>query len=145
MDALSLEEMGYPAMATFGTQLPKWINRLTWWRRVAIATDADAAGDGAAERWAREIQCRGVQRLRPERGKDWNDWLRLDREGLRAYLGWEIFPHFSEYQPFVPGGCNDTRNTPDAVFALGTSHELKTTGHSTRGGETVRNQEGHRR
>lgn len=93
MDALSLEEIGYPAMATFGLTLPKWINRLTWWRRVAIATDADEPGDAAAETWTKSLMCRGVQRLRPTLGKDWNDFLRQDREGLRKYLDWEVFKH----------------------------------------------------
>lgn len=97
MDALSLAEVGYPAMATFGVQLPRWISRLTWWRRVAIATDADEAGDKAADRWAREIQCRGVQRLRPERGKDWNDFLVQDRKGLKDYLDYAVFKHFGKH------------------------------------------------
>lgn len=112
LDALSLEEIGYPAFSVFGTQLPKWINRLTWWRRVAIATDADEAGDVAAERWTKQLMCRGVQRLRPQRGisvsvargqrssaacKDFNEWLQADREGLSRYLGYEIFPHEGEH------------------------------------------------
>jgi hypothetical protein len=93
MDALSLEEIGYPAMATFGLQLPKWINRLTWWRRIAIATDADGPGDAAAVKWAATLLCRGSQRLRPQRGKDWNDWLTTDPEGMRRYLEQEVFRH----------------------------------------------------
>jgi hypothetical protein len=102
MDALSLEEIGYPAMATFGVQLPKWINRLTWWRRVAIATDADEAGDVAAERWRRQISVtRGFQRLRPQRGKDFNEWLQADRDGLQRYLGYEIFQHNGNPEVFT--------------------------------------------
>jgi DNA primase len=93
MDALSLEEIGYPAMATFGLQLPKWINRLTWWRRIAIATDADGPGDAAASRWGQTVLSRGTQRLRPQRGKDFNDWLTTDPEGMRRYLEQEVFRH----------------------------------------------------
>jgi hypothetical protein len=108
LDALSLEELGYPAMATFGVTLPKWINRLTWWRRVAIATDADEAGDRAADLWKKQLMCRGIQRLRPQRCKDWNEWLQADREGMRRYLDQEVFTHTGDSHIFCPVGIRPT-------------------------------------
>ena len=86
MDALSLTQMGKPAMATFGTNLPPWINRVTWNKRVLIATDADEAGDEAAERWRSSLMCRGVVRMRPQVGKDWNEWLQQDRTSLADFI-----------------------------------------------------------
>lgn len=97
IDALSLAMAGVPALALFGCNLPEWFHRLRSFPRVAIATDADEAGDRAAEKWAARLEAFGAccYRLRPdasicselEGAKDWNGALKLiDAADLREVL-----------------------------------------------------------
>lgn len=93
IDALSLAACGLPAVALAGTTAPDWLPVACAFRRVLLATDADPAGDEAARKLAATLQARGarVARLRPARGKDWNEALQIDPEGprrsLRSHLG----------------------------------------------------------
>jgi hypothetical protein len=81
-DALSLEAVGYPALAALGTSLPRWIPEMCYYRRVVIATDNDAAGHDAAGRWKYQLRAvREVLRICPT-WKDWNEWYLEDREFL---------------------------------------------------------------
>lgn len=87
LDALSLACMGRPALASCGTSLPVWLPEAVAGRMVWLATDNDPmpnpktgrfAGDEIAERWGAMLEGHAarVERLRPTRGKDWNDeWL----------------------------------------------------------------------
>ncbi len=86
--ALTLAAQGLPAIATMGTGLPDWLPRALAWRRVLLASDADAAGDAAAEEWGAALRAFGarVERFRPEGAKDWNDLLQSDPEGLARQL-----------------------------------------------------------
>ncbi len=97
IDALSLAMAGVPAIALFGCNLPEWFHRLRAFPRVAIATDADEAGDKAAEKWAARLETFGARcyRLRPDASicsdlegvKDWNGALqRLGAADLRELL-----------------------------------------------------------
>jgi hypothetical protein len=89
-DALSLAAAGYPSIALLGCALSDdaaWSCALG--RCVAVALDADAAGDMASAKMLPELQARGarVMRLRPRDGKDWNDMLlELGPEALGAEL-----------------------------------------------------------
>lgn len=77
IDALSLAACGFPALALCGTSGPHWLRIACGLRRVALAFDADEAGDRAAlalEPLLRPFGAR-CERLRPEGCKDWNEWL----------------------------------------------------------------------
>jgi DNA primase len=84
IDALSLALCGLPAVAMLGTICAEWLPKALASKLVFIATDADAAGDEAAERLTRELAPFGCRllRLRPRLGKDWND--ALIQQGLLA-------------------------------------------------------------
>lgn len=77
LDALSLAQAGYPAVAVCGTEPPTWFHRLAAFRRVLLAFDADEAGDRAADKVAPLLSSFGArcERLRPEGAKDWNELL----------------------------------------------------------------------
>lgn len=78
LDALSLAACGVPALAFIGTTGPAWLPGLCVFRHVALAFDADEAGDKAADALRPVLESFGakVERWRPEGGKDWNDLLR---------------------------------------------------------------------
>jgi hypothetical protein len=89
IDALSLAACGFPALALCGTTGPAWLHRACAFRRALLAFDADDAGDGAAAMLTGELQAFGAtcQRLRPEAGKDWNDFLlQSGHDALRDWL-----------------------------------------------------------
>lgn|GEM_PF-999132 len=77
--ALSLAAAGRSAIALCGTSAPAWLIKKLAFRRVAVAFDADAAGDAAAPRMIGELRAFGahVERWRPTGVKDWNDLLLL--------------------------------------------------------------------
>ena len=77
IDALSLSTCGFPALALCGTSGPSWLHLACGLRRVALALDADEAGERASTQIAQILQPFGArcERLRPENYKDWNDWL----------------------------------------------------------------------
>lgn len=76
LDALSLAAAGFPALALGGTTPPAWLERVCAFRRVALAFDADSAGDTAASRIAASLANFGSKcsRLRPVDAKDWNEY-----------------------------------------------------------------------
>lgn len=92
LDALSLAEAGYPAVALCGTDEPAWLHRICAFRRVLLAFDADEAGDRAGERLAPLLSSFGAkcERLRPEGGKDWNEVLQAGREALGDWLALRV-------------------------------------------------------
>jgi hypothetical protein len=70
---------GESAIALCGTSAPAWlINKLAF-RHVAVAFDADTAGDAAAPRLIGDLRSFGahVESWRPTGVKDWNDLLLL--------------------------------------------------------------------
>ena len=77
--ALSLAAAGKSAIALCGTNAPAWLMKRLAFRRVAVAFDADAAGDAAAPRVIGDLRSFGaqVERWRPTGVKDWNDLLLL--------------------------------------------------------------------
>lgn len=79
IDALSLAEAGFPAIALCGTTGPVWLPKATFGRRVILGFDADQAGDDAADDLAPKLESFGAicQRLRPEGAKDWNEFLNV--------------------------------------------------------------------
>lgn len=89
IDALTLAACGLPAIATMGSNLPEWLIDALAFKGVVIASDADAPGDTAAELWRVELRRRGaigLQRLRPEGAKDWNELLSRDPAALRRQV-----------------------------------------------------------
>lgn len=89
LDALSLAEAGYPAVALCGTQAPTWFHRLCAFRRVLLAFDADEAGDCASDKLAPLLHSFGArcERMRPEDAKDWNELLQVaGRDALADWL-----------------------------------------------------------
>ena len=109
MCALTLALVGVPALALCGTDAPDWLPRRTAFRRVLVATDADDAGDRAAEKLAERLGSLGAEceRLRPVGAKDWNDVLQAGGiDALRAALA-----------PALPGAeVPDTCPCGAAVF-----------------------------
>jgi len=77
MDALSLAVAGFPALALCGTSGPGWLHIACGLRRVALALDADEAGEKAAAELENLLTPFGArcERLRPESAKDWNEYL----------------------------------------------------------------------
>jgi DNA primase len=77
IDALSLALCGLSAVAMLGTKWAEWLPESVTSKSVFVATDADIAGDKAAERMTTELASFGCRplRLRPHLGKDWNDVL----------------------------------------------------------------------
>lgn len=66
LDALAVEDAtGLPVAALLGSDpVPEQLVALSTWRRVLVATDADPAGDKAAERLAvlgRHVECKRVE------------------------------------------------------------------------------------
>jgi Toprim-like len=90
LDALSLATAGLPAVALVGTtSRPEWLRAALSHAQVAIATDADMAGDTAAQSVALWLSADSKPiRLRPpEAYKDWNAVLQsLGRAGLTNLL-----------------------------------------------------------
>jgi DNA primase len=89
IDALSLALCGLPAVAMIGTSWAEWLPRSLSPKPILIATDADEAGDEAAQRLREVFTGSGCQalRLRPSCGKDWNDVLvRMGGPSLRDAL-----------------------------------------------------------
>lgn len=86
LDALSLAQAGYPAVALCGTQAPTWLHRAGAFRRVLLAFDADDAGDVAAEKLRPLLGSFGArcERLRPEGAKDWNEMLQASGRDILA-------------------------------------------------------------
>ena len=92
LDALSLAEVGYPAVALCGTHPPRWMHRVCAFRRVLLAFDADDAGDSAAEKLGPDLEMFGArcERLRPEDFKDWNEAVQAGRDELADWLASQI-------------------------------------------------------
>jgi DNA primase len=87
IDALSLAACGVPSLALVGLAMPEWIPAAAAFRTVALALDADQAGDQAAALLAPRLQSFGatVRRWRPSGVKDWNEALQqLGEEALAA-------------------------------------------------------------
>ncbi len=77
IDALSLTACGVPAVALCGVHAPAWLPTHAAFRRVALALDADKAGDDATGKLAPQFSALSaqVERWRPAVGKDWNEVL----------------------------------------------------------------------
>lgn len=77
IDALSLAVCDRPAIALCGTRWSQWLPPALAFSTVALALDADAAGDAAAAALAAALAPWGARviRLRPVGGKDWNELL----------------------------------------------------------------------
>jgi DNA primase len=88
IDALSLAAVGVPAVALCGTSGPAWLPAQAVLRPVALAFDADAAGDQAAAQLRQLLASVGatVTRWRPEGAKDWNELLLASRTTLLRQL-----------------------------------------------------------
>ena len=86
IDALSLAQSGFPALALCGTSGPRWLPLAGGLREIWLAFDSDEAGERAAQALSVLLTPFGArcQRLCPEDAKDWNEML-LARGG--AALG----------------------------------------------------------
>lgn len=78
IDALALATCGYAAAAMVGTYGPEWLAESPTGGEVVTATDADAAGDLAAETLTELLAGQAItRRARPIGGKDWAEVLQL--------------------------------------------------------------------
>lgn len=93
-DALSLEELGFPAVALCGAaNTGKLVQKIdeyvpvAWPERVILAGDSDAAGQGMNEKLREQLTARGIAcavLALPDSCKDVNEALVQDRDALQA-------------------------------------------------------------
>lgn len=93
-DALSLEELGFPAVALCGAaNTGKLVQKIdeyvpvAWPERVILAGDSDAAGQGMNEKLREQLTARGIACAvldLPDGSKDVNEALVQDRDALQA-------------------------------------------------------------
>ena len=95
IDALSLAQVGLPALALCGSDgLPPDLLERVFFAPVFVAFDADEAGDAKGALRLAELRASGAiaSRLRPELGKDFNEWLQADPDGLRRWVASRLSP-----------------------------------------------------
>jgi hypothetical protein len=98
IDALSLAECGFPALALCGingeaTTGPAWLRLACGLKSVYLAFDADEAGDSAARAMAAHLGAYGANcaTLRPEGAKDWNEMLQArGRDELSDWIAAQV-------------------------------------------------------
>lgn len=89
IDALSIALCGFPALALCGKDgWPDWLPVKCAFKNVALAFDADDAGDDGAEKLGKVLSSLGAKpfRVRPQGGKDWNEVLCLHQDALVDWL-----------------------------------------------------------
>jgi hypothetical protein len=112
-DALSLATAGYPSIALMGCAASDVVAWSCAMRTVAVALDADDAGDAAAAKLLPVLAAMGCRaiRLRPADDRDWNDMLlELGPEALNVQLKSAL------ESPGTPLSSNsDAPDAPDGV------------------------------
>lgn len=108
-DALSLEELGFPAVALCGAaNTGKLVQKIdeyvpvAWPERVILAGDADAAGQGMNGKLREQLTARGIAcavLALPEGCKDVNEALVKNRDALQAACEAAIAPQGVQQQP----------------------------------------------
>lgn len=108
-DALSLEELGFPAVALCGAaNTGKLVQKIdeyvpvAWPERVILAGDADAAGQGMNEKLREQLTARGIAcavLALPDGCKDVNEALVKNRDALQAACEAAIAPQGVQQQP----------------------------------------------
>jgi hypothetical protein len=83
VDALALAACGLPAVSLVETRPPAWLTERTFGRRVAVALDADPAGDAAATALLGRLRELGADafRWRPPAVDGVKDWADLVKPG----------------------------------------------------------------
>lgn len=107
-DALSLEELGFPAVALCGAaNTGKLVQKIdeyvpvAWPERVILAGDADAAGQGMNEKLREQLTARGIAcavLALPDGCKDVNEALVKNRDALQAACEAAIAPQGVQQQ-----------------------------------------------
>ena len=107
-DALSLEELGFPAVALCGAaNTGKLVQKIdeyvpvAWPERVILAGDADAAGQGMNEKLWEQLTARGIAcavLALPDGCKDVNEALVQNRDALQAACEAAIAPQTVQEQ-----------------------------------------------
>lgn len=107
-DALSLEELGFPAVALCGAaNTGKLVQKIdeyvpvAWPERVILAGDADAAGQGMNEKLREQLTARGIacaMLALPDGCKDVNEALVQNRDALQAACEAAIAPQTVQEQ-----------------------------------------------
>lgn len=107
-DALSLEELGFPAVALCGAaNTGKLVQKIdeyvpvAWPDRVILAGDADAAGQGMNEKLREQLTARGIAcavLALPDGCKDVNEALVKNRDALQAACEAAIAPQGVQQQ-----------------------------------------------
>lgn len=107
-DALSLEELGFPAVALCGAaNTGKLVQKIdeyvpvAWPERVILAGDADAAGHGMNEKLREQLTARGIAcavLALPDGCKDVNEALVQNRDALQAACEAAIAPQTVQEQ-----------------------------------------------
>lgn len=108
-DALSLEELGFPAVALCGAaNTGKLVQKMdeyvpvAWPERLILAGDSDAAGQGMNEKLREQLTARGIAcavLALPEGCKDVNKALVQNRDALQAACEAAIAPQGVQQQP----------------------------------------------
>lgn len=108
-DALSLEELGFPAVALCGAaNTGKLVQKIdeyvpvAWPEKMILAGDADAAGQGMNEKLREQLTARGIAcavLALPDGCKDVNEALVQNRDALQAVCEAAIAPQEVRQQP----------------------------------------------
>lgn len=108
-DALSLEELGFPAVALCGAaNTGKIVQKMdeyvpvAWPEKMILAGDSDAAGQGMNEKLREQLTARGIAcavLALPEGCKDVNEALVQNRDALQAACEAAIAPQGVQQQP----------------------------------------------
>lgn len=87
-DALTFAAFGIPAIGLGSALVPEWLETACTGRDLVLALDRDLDING----WRSEMeyrlgrQAKSCKVIRPSEGLTWKEWLRLDEDGLRAFL-----------------------------------------------------------
>lgn len=108
-DALSLEELGFPAVALCGAaNTGKLVQKIdeyvpvAWPKKMILAGDSDAAGQGMNEKLREQLTARGIACAvldLPDGCKDVNEALVQNRDALQAVCEAAIAPQEVRQQP----------------------------------------------
>lgn len=108
-DALSLEELGFPAVALCGAaNTGKLVQKIdeyvpvAWPKKMILAGDSDAAGQGMNEKLREQLTARGIAcavLALPDGCKDVNEALVQNRDALQAVCEAAIAPQEVRQQP----------------------------------------------
>lgn len=93
-DALTLAAFSQPAIGLGSAMVPDWLETACAGRDLILALDRDLDING----WRSEMeyrlgrQAKSCRVIRPAEGLTWMEWLKINEDGLRAFLSEKLGP-----------------------------------------------------